>query len=71
MGGGFAGTVISRRGAEALRFFLAMALALLHLGGMTSVSSRTAAIFASGLLGGMTSVSSGTDAGVADMTNRP
>jgi hypothetical protein len=37
---------------------------------MTSVSSGTAAIFASGHLGGMTSVSSGTDAGVADMTNR-
>ena len=41
MGGGFEGTVISRRGAEALSF-LAMALALRLLGGMTSVSSGTA-----------------------------
>ncbi|GEM_PF-6670624 len=55
MGGGFAGTMISRRGAEVLRFFLAMALALLHLGGMTYVLSGTAAGVASGLLGGMTS----------------
>jgi len=69
VGGGFAGTVISRRGAEALSF-LAMALALRHLGGMTSVSSVTDTIFASGLLGGTTSVSSGTDAGEADLTNR-
>ena len=36
---------------------------------MTSVSSGTDAIFASGHLGGMTSVSSGTDAGEADLTN--
>ena len=69
MGGGFAGTVISHRSAEALSF-LAMTLALLALGGMTSVSSGTVAGFASGHLGGTTSVSSGTDAGEADLTNR-
>ena len=51
MGGGFAGTVISRRGAEALSFF--------------------GDGFGSGHWGGMTSVSSGTDAGEADLTNRP
>jgi hypothetical protein len=45
VGGGFAGTVISRRGAEALSF-LTMALVLRLLGGMTSVSSGTDAIFA-------------------------
>ena len=42
VGGGFAGTVISRRGAEELSF-LAMAFALRLLGGTTSVSSGTAA----------------------------
>ena len=40
------------------------------LGGMTSVSSGTAAAFASVLLGGMTSVSSGTATEETDMTNR-
>jgi hypothetical protein len=57
--------------AQRRRVFLAMALALLPLGGMTSVSSGTATVFASEHLGGMTSVSSGTAAGEADMTNSP
>jgi hypothetical protein len=70
VGGGFAGTVISRRGAEALSFF-GDGFGSGHLGGMTSVSSVTDTIFASGHWGGMTSVSSGTDAGEADLTNRP
>ena len=80
VGGGSAGTVISRRGAEALSFrhlLLAFGRDDLRvvryrcgirfwlLGGTTSVSSDTAAAVASGLLGGMTSVPSGTAAAVA------
>ena len=85
MGGGFAGTVISRRGAEFFGDGFGSAalgrddlrvvryrygIASGHLGGMTSVSSGTDAAFASGHLGGMTSVSSGTDAEEAGITNR-
>ena len=70
MGGGFAGTVISRRGAEAQSFFGDdFGSAALGRDDLCVVRDRCDIRFWH--LGGMTSVSSGTDAKVADMTNRP
>ena len=89
MGGGFAGTVISRRGAVALSFFGDdFGSAALGRDDLCVVRYRCDIRFwAFGRddlcvvryrcdirfwhLGGMTSVSSGTAAGVADLTNRP
>ena len=67
MDGGFAGTVISRRGAEALSF-LAMALGSAAFGrdDLRVVRYRYGIRF--WLLGGTTSVSSGTAAEETDMT---
>ncbi len=70
VGGGFAGTVISRRGAEALSFFGEdFGSAALGRDDLRVVRYRCDIRFWP--LGGMTSVSSGTAAGVADMTNSP
>ena len=70
MGGGFAGTVILRRGAEALSFFGdGFGSAALGRDDLGVVRYRYDIRFWA--LEGTTSVSSGTDAGETDLTNRP